>query len=91
MRKRTTIRLLAIALALAVVGLSTDAACHWHAQAYGEQHCQVCHIGHAAVPQSASQASVQALVPISRFAHSEVLAPYLVSVSTPSIPRAPPA
>jgi len=91
MRKRKAISLLAIALVLAVVGLSTDAVCHWHSKAYDEQHCQVCHIGHAAVPQSAAQVSVQAPAPISRFAHTEEIAPYFVSVRTPSIPRAPPA
>ena len=91
MRKRLTIRFLAIALALAVVGLSTDAACHWHSQSYDEQHCQVCHIGHAAVPQTAAQVAVQAPAPIERFAHAEELGPDLAPVRTLSIPRAPPA
>jgi len=91
MRNRIAIRLLGVALVLAIAALSTDAACHWHAQAYDEQHCQVCHIGHASVPQSATALSAYAPLPIARFAHVEELTPYLVPIRTLSIPRAPPA
>ena len=90
MAKRITLRLLAVALILTVCALGTHAVVHWDGHAYDEQHCQVCHIGHAAVPQTAAQVSLQAPVPIARFAHVEELAPYLVPVRTLSIPRAPP-
>jgi hypothetical protein len=91
MAKRITLRLLAIALILTVCALGTHAVAHWHGQSYDEEHCQVCHIGHAAVPQPAVQSAVQAPVLIARFALDEQSTPDLEPVRTLSIPRAPPA
>jgi hypothetical protein len=91
MAKRITLRLLAIALILTVCALGTHAVAHAHANAYDEQHCQVCHIGHAAVPQPAVQSAVQAPVLVARFALVEQSTPDLEPVRTLSIPRAPPA
>lgn len=91
MAKRISRYLLAGVLVLAVFALGTHAAAHWHAHDYDEQHCQICHVGHAAAPQPVVQASVQAPVPIARFAPSEHFAPDLEAVRTLSIPRAPPA
>ena len=91
MVKRTTNRLLAVAVIIALVLLITHAVSHWHSHAYDEDHCQVCHVGHAAIPQAAAQVAVQAATPIARVALAEKVAPQLDFVGTLSIPRAPPA
>ncbi len=91
MAKRITLRLLAVALILTVCALGTHAVAHWHGHAYDEQHCQVCHIGHAAIPQPAVQSAIQAPLPVARFALAEQSTPDLEPVRTLSIPRAPPA
>jgi hypothetical protein len=91
MPKRIALRLLAVALILTVSALSTHAVAHWHSQTYDEQHCQVCHVGHAAIPQPAAQSAVQAPVLVARFALAEQSTPDLGPARTLSIPRAPPA
>jgi len=91
MTKRLSRHLLAVALVLAVGALGTHVVAHWHGHACDEQHCQVCHIGHAAIPQPAVQATVQAPAPIARFALAEQSVVDLETVRTLSIPRAPPA
>jgi hypothetical protein len=91
MVKRTTKRLLAVAIVIALALLATHAVSHWHSHAYDEDHCQVCHVGHAAIPQAAAQVVVQAAAPIARLAIAEESAPDLDFVGTLSIPRAPPA
>ena len=91
MVKRTTKRLLAVAIVVALVLLATHAVSHWHVHAYDEDHCQICHVGHAAIPQAAAQVAVQAAAPIARLALAEGSAPDLEFVGSPSIPRAPPA
>jgi hypothetical protein len=91
MAKRITKRLLAIAVVLALAALSTHAVSHWHNHAYDEDHCQVCHVGHAAIPQPAAQVAVQLAVPTARLAPAEEFAPDLDFGGAPSIPRAPPA
>ena len=91
MTKRIAKRLLAVAAILALAALSTHAVSHWHDHAYDEDHCQVCHVGHAAIPQAAAQVAVQAAAPIARLAFAEEIAPNLEFVYTLSIPRAPPA
>jgi hypothetical protein len=91
MVKRTTKRLLAIVVVVALALLATHAVSHWHSHAYDEDHCQICHVGHAAIPQAAAQVAVQAATPITRLALAEELAPDLDFVGTLSIPRAPPA
>ena len=84
-------RLLAIAAILALALLATHAVSHWHSHAYNEDSCQLCHVGHAAVPQPAAQVATLAPAPVARFAVDDETAPHLDFVSTPSIPRAPPA
>jgi hypothetical protein len=91
MAKRTTKRLLAVALVLAVALLATHAVSHWHPRAYDEAHCRVCHTGQAAIPQAAAQLAVQTPVPIATLALGEEVGPDLDFAGTPSIPRAPPA
>jgi hypothetical protein len=91
MRKQTSVRLLALVLILAVSALVTHTVAHGHLNPLDEQHCQVCHIGQAAIPRPAVQTSVHAPVPIARFAVTERVAVDLEPVRTLSIPRAPPA
>jgi hypothetical protein len=90
MTKRSILRLLAVALIAAVCILGVQAVGHWHDNPLDEAHCQVCHIGHSAIPQPAVQADLQMPVAVARFAPSEHLGDDLESVRSPSIPRAPP-
>lgn len=91
MAKRTTLRLLAIALILAVGLLGLHAAIDWHAHADDEQRCQTCQIAHAAAPQLAVHVVVQAPVAIARFTPAEDCNSEVETSRTLSIPRAPPA
>jgi len=91
MAKRITKGLLSAALVLAVALLATHAVSHWHTLAGDEQHCQVCHVGHAAIPQPAVQVAAQAPLPVARFAPAEDFRLDLEASRTLSIPRAPPA
>ncbi len=91
MVKRTTKRLLAVLLVLAVALLATHAVSHWHPHAEDEAHCRVCHTGQAAIPQVAAQVAVQTPVPTERLALIQESASELDFVGTLSIPRAPPA
>jgi hypothetical protein len=91
MAKQTIKRILAVAVVLALALLATHAVSHWHSHAYDEDHCQICHVGHAAIPQTAAQVVEQTTSPTARLALAEELAPRLDFVDTPSIPRAPPA
>ena len=77
MRKRIAIRLLSVALALAVVALCTHAIGHWHASAYDELHCQACQVGHTANPQPVLHVAIPLLAPIARFAPAEECTPLL--------------
>jgi hypothetical protein len=91
MHKRIDLRWLTVALILAVGALGIHAAIHWQGPSYDEQHCQICQIGHAAIPQPAVETPVQAPVPVARFAPAEEPTPDLEAIETLSIPRAPPA
>jgi hypothetical protein len=91
MTKRIVERLLTVAAILALAALSTHAVSHWHARAYDEDHCQVCHVGHAAIPQPAAQVAAQAPTPVAHVAIDDKSATRSDFVSTPSVPRAPPA
>jgi hypothetical protein len=91
MTKHLAKRLLAVAVVIAMALLATHAVSHWHIHAYDEDNCQVCHVGHAAIPQAAAQVVVQAAAPIARVAVAEEFAPDLEFIYTLSIPRAPPA
>jgi hypothetical protein len=90
MTKRRVKRLFAVALILAVCVLGAQAVGHWHDNPLDEAHCQVCHIGHSAIPQPAVQAEMQAPVSVARFAPSYQLGDDLEAVRAPGVPRAPP-
>ena len=85
-------RLLVLPLILAVFSLGAEAVSHSHGISHDEDHCtcQVCHVGHAALPQPTPQAEIVAPLLAERFAPVE--APFLVpeSVDVASVPRAPP-
>jgi hypothetical protein len=91
MTRRIPLRVLAVALILAVGALGVHTASHWHTRASDDQHCQACHIGHAAIPQPAAQGAELAPVPVARFAAAERSWPDFGAVRTLSVPRAPPA
>ena len=91
MRKRIALRLLAVALILAVGAFSVQAAGHWHEHSADEQHCQVCHLGHAAVPQPTTHIGVQTPVAVARFAIVDNQKITFDPVCNHRIPRAPPA
>ena len=88
--KKTVLRLLAVAMVLAVVALVTDAATHWHNSAADEASCQVCHISHASAPGPSAPVAIQAPVPIASFVAADEISVDLFSFRAPSIPRAPP-
>jgi hypothetical protein len=91
MPKNIAIRLLAVVLMVAVCVLGAQAVGHSHEKAFDEQHCQVCHIGHVAIPQPTVQAEVQTPAPVARFSPAEESSRGLEPARTLSIPRAPPA
>lgn len=91
MPRRPIARFLAVVLVLAVFALGTHAVSHWDSYDYDGQHCRVCHVGSAAVPQFVARAELQAPAPIARFIAVESAAPDAEAVRTLSIPRAPPA
>lgn len=90
MPRRIAIRLLAIALILTVGVFAVEAAWHWHGHSADEQHCQICHIGHAAVPQTTAHVGLQTPVTFARFAVAENQKLTLDPVCSHRIPRAPP-
>src|SRR5271168_139887 len=71
MRKQFVLRLVAVALILSVELFAMQTAGHWHGHASDEQHCQVCHTGHIAVPTPAAQIETQSPVTVARFAIAE--------------------
>jgi len=89
--RKTLQRLLAVAMVIAVVALTTDSATHWHTGAEQEAQCQVCHVSHASAPGPSAPVAVQAPVPLERFAFAEEISVDLAPYHAPSIPRAPPA
>jgi len=90
MSKRIALRLLAVALILSVGLFAMQAAGHWHGHSSDEQHCQVCHTGHVAVPQPAAQMGMQLPFAVARFAIPEDQKLSLDPVCSHRIPRAPP-
>ena len=90
MPKRIAIRLLALVLVLSVGLFAMQAAGHWHENSSDEQHCQFCHVGHAAVPQPAAHIDMGMPVAIARFAVAENQKITLDPVYGHRIPRAPP-
>jgi hypothetical protein len=89
-KHRIAARLLAVALILCIGLFAAQAAGHWHGHESDEQHCQVCHIGHVAVPQPVTQVAVLAPVPVARFTPRTQKIVRFETLSTHRIPRAPP-
>jgi hypothetical protein len=90
MRTRITSRLLAVALILSVGLFAMQAAGHWHGHESDEQHCQVCHVGHVAVPQPVAHMKLLAPVPVARFAAADEKTILCETLRTHRIPRGPP-
>jgi hypothetical protein len=92
-RQRIAIRLLALPLILAVFVLGAQAVSHSHGISHDEDHCtcQVCHVGHAAIPQPSAQTQITAPLLIARFAPAEAWSLLPEPTDIQSTPRAPPA
>jgi hypothetical protein len=92
-RKPIARRLLALPLILAVFVFGAQAVSHSHGLSHDEDHCtcQVCHVGHVAIPQPASQVQIKAPQVTERFAPAETWSLSPESPDIVSIPRAPPA
>jgi hypothetical protein len=89
--KRISRRLLAVVAILALALLSTHSVSHWHVRPYDTDNCKICHVGHAAIPQTAVQVAQEAPTPVAHLAIDDESVPHRNFVGTPSIPRAPPA
>ncbi|MFY9751650.1 MAG: hypothetical protein WAJ92_03355 [Candidatus Acidiferrales bacterium] len=89
--KRIAARILAVALIFMVGALGLHALVHNHDNSYDEQHCQVCHIGHVAVPLPAAQTTLQAPAAVARFSALPASIFDFTAVCEHSSPRAPPA
>lgn len=90
MRSVTTKRILALLVMLSVCAFIAQGVNHSHADGSDERHCQVCHVGHSAIPKPAAQPLSTAQFPVVRFAQLGELAPTVETVFTQRIPRAPP-
>jgi hypothetical protein len=90
MKKRLASRLLAVALILSVALFAMQTAGHWHGRASDEQHCQVCHLGHAAVPQPAARIALLAPATVARFVAANEKSGEFETLCTHRSPRAPP-
>ncbi|MGH9574986.1 MAG: hypothetical protein ACRD40_15825 [Candidatus Acidiferrales bacterium] len=88
--KKITQRVLAVAMVIAIVALTTGSVAHWHSTAASEANCQVCHVSHASAP-GPSAPTVQVSVPVAILALIEKASADLKPFRAPSIPRAPPA
>jgi hypothetical protein len=73
--------------------LGTQAVSHSHGLSHDEDHCtcQVCHVGHAVIPQPTAQAQITAPLLIARFVPAEASSLLLEPTDINCIPRAPPA
>jgi hypothetical protein len=91
--RKLAARLLTVALLLSVLGFSTQGVAHSHGVTHDEDGCtcQVCHIGHAAVPQSTHSGEILSSPLIARFTPAEEFEVAAEVIATPSLPRAPPA
>jgi hypothetical protein len=90
MQRRITSRLLAVALILSVGLFAMQTAGHWHGHASDEQHCQVCHVGHVAVPQAAARVALLAPATVVRFVPANEKFSEFETLCTHRSPRAPP-
>jgi len=93
MTRKIASRLLTTILLLAVCAFATQGVAHSHDLTHDEDHCtcQVCHVGHAAIPQPAHSAATHSAPLVARFIPAEESAAAAEPIATPSIPRAPPA
>jgi hypothetical protein len=93
MAMKITPRLLTAVLVLAVCAFATQGVAHSHGVTHDEDRCtcQVCHIGHAAIPQPTHSTDAHSSPLIDRFVPAEESAVAAEVIATPSIPRAPPA
>jgi hypothetical protein len=91
MRSVNTKRLIAILLMLSVCVFVAQGINHFHEHSADEQHCQVCHIGHAAIPRPAALSLAAAHFPIARYAFTAPAPPETEAEFSQRIPRAPPA
>jgi hypothetical protein len=90
MKQLITSRVLAVALILSVGLFAMQTAGHWHGHASDEQHCQVCHVGHIAVPQPAARVALLAPATVTRFVASNEESVEFETLCTHRSPRAPP-
>jgi hypothetical protein len=91
MRRVNTKRLIALLLMLAVCVFVAQGINHFHEHSADEQHCQVCHIGHSAIPRPAAQPLATSNFPIARYAFTAPAPPQTEVEFSQRIPRAPPA
>ncbi|MGA8037107.1 MAG: hypothetical protein WA823_12150 [Candidatus Acidiferrales bacterium] len=86
----TTKRILALLVMLSVCVFIAQGVNHSHADGSDDRHCQVCHIGHAAIPKPAAQSLSTSQFPVVRLALFNTLPPSVEPIFTQQIPRAPP-
>ena len=90
MKRLITSRVLAVALILSVGLFAMQTAGHWHGHASDEQHCQVCHVSHVAVPQPAARVALLVPAIVTRFVASSEKSSEFEPLCTHRSPRAPP-
>jgi len=90
-RQGTARRILATFVALLVVSFALQAAGHWHAKAYEDHHCRVCHLAHSATVDMDQATALPAPDPAIRATRAEAVDPYLAPVLPQISSRAPPA
>jgi len=92
-RKPLDIRLLVLPLILGVFTLGTEVVAHSHGFSHDEDHCtcQVCHVGHAAIPQPGARTQIKTPLAVERFAPAVTWSLSPESPDIISTPRAPPA
>jgi hypothetical protein len=88
--KKLVQRFLALAMALAIVALTTGSLTHLHSTASEEATCQVCHVSHASAPGPLAPLAIQAPTPIATLTLIESVSADFATFRAPSIPRAPP-
>jgi hypothetical protein len=93
MAQKPRSRILAVVLLLAVCAFGVQAASHWHDLSHDEDHCtcQLCHVGHVAIPQPAGHVQIESALPVARFIPIEKLSLGAEALVIQSSPRAPPA
>jgi hypothetical protein len=75
---------------LAVCAFVAQGVNHSHSDGSDEKHCQVCHLGHSAIPKPAAQSLSTAYFPVERLSLRCELPPSIEITFSQRIPRAPP-